>query len=251
MDSPVRRPALAGKLLILFTLGLFVVLVKLGFWQLSRAEEKQQLLAAQEARFQATPLTMDNLVQTPLQQVQGARMEVTGTLLATPTLLLDNQVMDGKVGYLAYRLLQVPGYKALLPVELGFIAAGNDRRILPQLSAEAMQLTLRGRLYQRQANPMSQGLGAEAGEPMRIQALDINALSVQLGKPLLNICLQPDTMPGLPLPRRWMPVSMPVEKHLGYAAQWFSLAGALLVLTLLYWIRTRKKSNTSSGIETQ
>ncbi|WP_372870066.1 SURF1 family protein [Shewanella sp.] len=250
MDSPVRRPALAGKLLMLFTLGLFMVLVKLGFWQLSRAEEKQQLLTTQAERFQATPLTMDDLAQTSLNEAQGARMEVTGTLLATPTVLLDNQVMDGKVGYLAYRLLKVPGYKTLLPVELGFIAAGNDRRILPMVPGEAMQLTLRGRLYQRQANPMSHGLGAEAGEPMRIQTLDINALSVQLGKPLLNICLQPDTTAGLPLPRRWMSVSMPVEKHLGYAVQWFSLAAALLVLTLLYWLRTRKKSNTSSGIET-
>lgn len=249
MGSPVKRPALAGKLLLLFTLGLFVVLVKLGFWQLSRAEEKQQLLAMQERQLQASVLTIDRLSE-PLAQLQGARLEVTGSLLATPTLLLDNQVMDGKVGYLAYRLLRVPGYSRLLPVELGFVAAGNDRRVLPQLPAETLDLTLRGRLYQRQLNPMAHGLGAEAGEPKRIQSLDMEALETELGLALWNICLQPDSLPNLDLPRRWMPVSMPVEKHLGYAAQWFSLAAALLVLTLWYLIKTRK-NNSSSGIETQ
>ncbi|MBT1445197.1 SURF1 family protein [Shewanella sp. JM162201] len=241
MDAPGVRPTWVGKLLILFTLVLFCGLVKLGFWQLSRADEKAALLAEQESRFQATPLNMDSLISRPLAEAEGAKLEVTGELLSTPTVLLDNQVLDGKVGYLAYRFMQVPGFEALLPVELGFVEAGSDRRALPRLEATTGELTLRGRLYRRSINPMSAGLNLEPGEPARIQALDMPALAKAMKLTLLDIGLQPDTLATPALPRRWMPVNMSVEKHLGYAIQWFSLAAALLILMLIYGIKNRRR----------
>ena len=39
--------------------------------------------------------------------------------------------------------------------------------------------------------------------------------------------------------KQWLWVNMSVEKHLGYAMQWFALAFTLLILTAMF---TRKKS---------
>ncbi|QYK05112.1 SURF1 family protein [Shewanella zhangzhouensis] len=245
MDSPGTRPGYAGKLLMLFTLVLFAVLVKLGFWQLERAEEKRELLASLAEHHQASPLSMDSLLarQANSDDLEGYRLEVTGEFIPGITVLLDNQVLDGQVGYKAFRLLRVNGFQSVLLVELGFVAAGRDRATLPQIEPIDGQLSVKGRIYRRKLNPLSDDLAAEAGDPMRIQALNIPALAAQLQLEVIDLVLQPDSLPGRPLPRRWMPVNMPPEKHLGYAAQWFSLAAALALLVIFYVVKSRKKQN--------
>lgn len=228
---------------MLFTLVLFAALVKLGFWQLERAEEKRELLASLEEHHQASPLSMDSLLARQADDLEGYRLEVTGEFIPGITVLLDNQVLDGQVGYKAFRLLKVDGYQSLILVELGFVPAGHDRATKPRIDDIDGHLTLKGRLYRQKLNPLSNTLAAEAGNPMRIQALNIPSLATQLQVDIVQLVLQPDSLPGTSLPRRWTPVNMPPEKHLGYAAQWFSLAAALALLVIFYVVKSRKKQS--------
>lgn len=226
------------------TVSMFLVLVKLGFWQLDRAELKTQLQSQLIERQASEPLTFDQILGTPTSEsLTGYRLNASVGPVSENIFLLDNQVFNGRVGYLAIQAMQVSQEQPWILVELGFIPAGTDRRILPDIKAIDTTLTLNGKLYQKYANPMSSTLMPESGWPKRIQNLNIPEISKLLDKPIAPVIFQPDDIPGLNLPHPWTPIPLSAQKHRGYALQWFSMAIAFALL-VLFFIKSTVTKNT-------
>ena len=81
----------------LLYIGLMLLLCSLGFWRLGRAEQKRQFLEQQQQAMQSPPV---NLNLTPLSSVQRYQTVVaTGHFDGQHSLLIDNQIQDGKPGY--------------------------------------------------------------------------------------------------------------------------------------------------------
>ena len=221
------------------TVGLFLLLVKLGFWQLDRANEKEQLHADLVYRQSLTPMSYTQLLESDYEQpMTGSRLSVTASPIPNKLILLDNQVYQGQVGYLAYQLLSVPNQNSRLLLELGFVKAPKNRQQLPAVKLLKYSQTFSGRLYQKSLNPMSPNLMPEQGWPLRIQNLDLEQLSNHLELPLAPAVLQADELNNS-LPHPWQPIPMSAQKHRGYALQWFSLAAALITL-IFFWFRKQK-----------
>lgn len=226
------------------TVGLFVLMVKLGFWQLDRAEEKTDIQNQLQKRQLQPPLTYLQAIHLQNSFLTGYQLSVDGTIHSDQIILLDNQTHAGAVGYLAYQVVHIEPSLPSLLVELGFVAATPVRSVLPQVQALQGQLQLQGRLYQKSANPLSEDLLAEVGNPTRIQNLNLTQLSSLLGVTLFPAVLQPSNLP-IALPQPWVPIPMSAQKHQGYALQWFSLALALLILTIIF-VRRRSSKNIES-----
>lgn len=226
-------------LLTIATVSLFLLLVKLGFWQLSRAELKENIQSQLTTRQALAPLSFDQLLSLPPSEpLTGYQLNAKVYPIGDKVFLLDNQTFNGRVGYLALQAVQVtPGTPWLL-VELGFIPAGNDRRQLPLFPHINQAQTLAGRLYQKQANPMSSALMAENGWPKRIQNLNIPQIEKVLNHPVVLAVFQPVTITGIDLAHPWNPIPLSAQKHLGYALQWFSMALAFALL-MIYFVRSR------------
>jgi surfeit locus 1 family protein len=246
----------ANLFLLCVTVSVFLLLVKLGVWQYQKGEQKSQWQASLTQRQQAAPLNLAQLLaQTPQNELTGFKFSVQAQPAPTPILLLDNQVYQGQVGYLALQVFeisqgqigavkhhQVDNNPAWILVELGFIAADKDRRILPKITplpqrTEAYQLT--GRVYQKQINPMSDELFAENGDPLRFQNLNLPALEQLLALKLVPVVLQAKDISALPQP--WQPVPMPAKKHFGYALQWFTMASVFALMLLWLGYKRLKK----------
>lgn len=253
---------LSTGLLLLVTVSVFCILVKLGVWQLDRAEQKTAWQATLSARQAASELSFDQLLAFGAdERLSGYRLSVNATPVNQQILLLDNQVFEGRVGYLAYQVFQVAhagantnavtgtntgaitidnaeAVKKDLPwlmVELGFVAANIDRRILPDITPVPLSaIDLNGRVYQKQINPLSHQLHAEDGNVMRFQNLNLAALAEKIGHPLAPVVLQPDSIPNIALPKPWTPIPLSAQKHQGYALQWFTMAAVFL--SLMLWI---------------
>ncbi|WP_228768363.1 SURF1 family protein [Shewanella sp. TC10] len=258
MGSPLRVWRLSTGLLLLVTVSVFCILVKLGVWQLDRAEQKTAWQATLSARQAASELSFDQLLAFGAdERLSGYRLSVNATPVNQQILLLDNQVFEGRVGYLAYQVFQVANAgtntnavtnditidnaeavnKDLpwLLVELGFVAANIDRRILPDITPVPLSaISLTGRVYQKQINPLSHQLHAEDGHVMRFQNLNLAALAEKIGHPLAPVVLQPDSIPNIALPKPWTPIPLSAQKHQGYALQWFTMAAVFL--SLMLWI---------------
>lgn len=226
-------------LCLLLTVGAFSVLVKLGFWQLSRADEKQAMEAQLLARSQQPAISFQQLAQQRNTSLTGVKVRATLRPVADKYVLLDNQTYQGDVGYLAYQLVQSKeGIYFLL--ERGFVPAADTRNQLPEVVWLAQSSPLTGRLYQRLENPLSHQLYLEPGIPHRIQNLNFAELGHFWGVDLAPFAFQP-VQTEWPYPQPWKPVPLGSQKHLGYAFQWFSMAFALFVLSLWLLIRACKQ----------
>ncbi|MFA0004191.1 SURF1 family protein [Vibrio splendidus] len=236
------------------------ILIKLGLWQLERGNEKLRYEQQLSERAQQSPRSLDAVISelkgsrtqaqgsSELPSLNGLRVDVE---LETPSglvVLLDNQINQGTVGYVIYMLGEVRfkdennslvAEKQLL-IDLGFVAASNDRRELPQLGNITLPTNMSGRLYTRSVNPLSHELGLESTTPNRIQNLNIAALSLYTGQAVLPFVFQPQSLESWPYELLWRPTAMKSEKHFGYSFQWFVMAAVLLFLMLLIGYRYLK-----------
>ncbi|PTO90875.1 SURF1 family protein [Vibrio splendidus] len=236
------------------------ILIKLGLWQLERGNEKLRYEQQLSERAQQSPRSLDSVItewKDSRIQAQGASEQLSlnglkvDVELETPSglvVLLDNQVNQGAVGYVIYMLGEVRfkdeneslvAEKQLL-IDLGFVAASNDRRELPQLGNITLPTNMSGRLYTRSVNPLSHELGLENTTPKRIQNINIKALSEYTGQAVLPFVFQPQSLESWPYELLWRPTAMKSEKHFGYSFQWFVMAAVLLFLMLLIGYRYLK-----------
>ena len=236
------------------------ILIKLGLWQLERGNEKLRYEQQLSERAQQSPRSLDTVIsewKDSRIQAQGASEQLSlnglkvDVELETPSglvVLLDNQVNQGTVGYVIYMLGEVRfkdeneslvAEKQLL-IDLGFVAASNDRRELPQLGNITLSTNMSGRLYTRSVNPLSHELGLENTTPKRIQNINITALSEYTGQAVLPFVFQPQSLESWPYELLWRPTAMKSEKHFGYSFQWFVMAAVLLFLMLLIGYRYLK-----------
>ncbi|WP_349775466.1 SURF1 family protein [Vibrio intestinalis] len=226
-------------LAVLLTVVAISILVNLGLWQLSRAAMKQQMQAQLTASSQQQLQGLSEVGQFQSSAITGISVEVS--LTPQPRyLLLDNQIFEGQVGYLAYQLMQ-EGQSRLVLLELGFIPAPRLRNELPSVAWLTEPYQGVARLYKRSDNPLSSELMAEEMrssdvDVLRVQNLNYQQLSQRWGVELEPHAVQP-MGDSWPYAQPWQPIPMSAEKHQGYAFQWFAMALALFFLSMWWLVR--------------
>ncbi|OMO23372.1 cytochrome oxidase biogenesis protein [Vibrio splendidus] len=236
------------------------ILIKLGMWQLDRGNDKLRYEHQLTERERQSSLSLDMVIsewqdsRLPAQEslnpqaLNGLKVDVEIVNKSGLILLLDNQINQGKVGYVIYMLGEVRfkdenkslvAEKQLL-IDLGFVAASRDRRELPQLGSITLPTKMSGRVYTRSVNPLSHALALENTIPKRIQNLNITALSEYTGQDVLPFIFQPQSLESWPYELLWRPTAMKSEKHFGYSFQWFVMATVLLFLMILVGYRYLK-----------
>ncbi len=223
----------------LITVVAFSILINLGLWQLSRAEEKSEIEQKVTQRAQMSPVGLSELTQEQISNPTGVKVVLSATPVTDRYLLLDNQSVDGKVGYLALQLVKTQSGQHLL-LERGFVEAPGLRSQLPQVNWLNSELALEGRLYRKSSNPLSKDLHLEQGTMSRIQNLNFAQLEQHWQIEIEPFVAQPLVEPW-PYIQPWQPVSMNPDKHLGYAVQWFSMASVLALLSVGLLVKALKQ----------
>jgi cytochrome oxidase assembly protein ShyY1 len=239
-----RRNIAFGWVLALLVSALFT---RLGFWQLDRMHQKQAMLDAVHAvlhdrRPQPLAVAADPGHRSGYDWSAGA-----GRFAALPAILLDNQSREENAGVRAYRVFQ-PASGAPLLVELGWLPLPGDRR-MPAVPMPTATTQVAGLLVP----PPSAGI---ADAPMAAQA-DGSLLALALDLPTLRNTLHLPTLaprvlkldpaqrlgagPAYARDLDILPNTLPPERHLGYAVQWFGLAIAVLATALVVTFRKPRK----------
>jgi len=233
-------PLAVGWALALIVIALFC---GLGTWQLGRAKQKEAMLAASQkilSERRAVPL---GDAARPALRGDYAWASGSGRFPPGPAVLLDNQNRDGRAGIRAYRVFQAEGAPPLL-VELGWLPLPGDRR-LPEVPPPEGEYTLSGLLAPPPAEGLVKAVSATQSSGDRlVTGLDMSALARDLRLPALAPrVFRPD--PALPLGYARdldiLPNTLPPERHLGYAVQWFGLALAVLITALVVSRRGRRR----------
>ncbi|MEX8193406.1 SURF1 family protein [Comamonas guangdongensis] len=232
------------------------IAASLGFWQLGRAAQKQALFDA-IARQQAQapwhnaqlaaklPMVTEPIGAGQAQELLHRPAQLQGQWLAEQTVFLDNRQMQGRVGFYVLTPLRLaaPYEHVVIIVQRGWVPRNfMERTALPEVRTPDGTVSIAGRLE----SPPSKLLELEAagdggadpdGQKSRIlQNADIAQWAHRSGLPLLGLSLvQTEGTAGDGLLRDWPQINAGVQKHYGYAAQWFGLG--ILVVLLYVWFQ--------------
>ncbi|HKJ71218.1 MAG TPA: SURF1 family protein [Gammaproteobacteria bacterium] len=230
-----------GWLPTLVTVVLLAFLSGLGVWQLERAQTKRELLAQWRHQKDAAPR--------PLAKVLAGKaprftpVTARGRFDGGHQFLLDNRIRGNRPGFEVLTPLRLAGGGAIL-VNRGWVPMGRGRSDLPEVPVPEGPVEITGHL----APPPSTGIRLGAADPGRgrwpkiIQYMDAERMAGQVGYPVKARVIRLDPSAGPGFDRDWgPPVRFGPERHEGYAAQWFALAVALLVIYIA--VNTKRRAN--------
>lgn len=233
-----------GRRIVVAIAAVVVVAVtsRLGLWQLDRAARKEAIGAQLASHASAATVTERDLAalvpgSDPASWV-GRPAALRGQWVPGSTVWLDNRQMNGRPGFFATSVLRLPGSGAGVVVQRGWVARDPaDRARVPDLPMPTGEVRVLGRM----APPPTRlyDFGAVETGPLR-QNLDLASHGAALGLPLLALSVLERT----PAPsgstdglsRDWATPTVDVQKHYGYAFQWFALSALTAVLYVWFQI---------------
>lgn len=245
--NTVKRPYLLPIMLIV---GVVVILamLRLGVWQLDRAQQKQTLLdqVQQRADSEAKPLTQLH-AGTALSgwqtEFRFQPVKMTGQYHAHSTILIENQVLNKQVGYLVITPFEVQGLEQWVMVARGWVNAGATREERPNVSTPEGNVTIEGRLNAPPAQPplWNSDYAVNQGEVWQYLPIDLYAKQIQQPVLPLMVELAPENAGTQGLHTYWQAINdQGVAKHNGYAFQWFAMALAFFVACLVLLIKKKR-----------
>ena len=214
------------------------VTLSLGRWQLSRAAEKEAILASIEERGRQVELAGGSLLgNMAAQELMHRRISARGRWLAERTVFLDNRVMNAQTGFYVVTPLQIEGSRVAVLVQRGWAPRNfADRTRLPKVDSPAGVVEVSGRVAPPPSRLLEMGR-SEAG--VIRQNLDLTRFSAEIQMPMAPVSILQTGDAGDGLLRDWPPVNMGVEKNYGYAFQWFGLSALLAILYVWFQIVRR------------
>lgn len=214
------------------------VTARLGVWQLDRAAQKTALQTSLDERQALPALPATELARTDEQAAlqHHRRTELRGQWIAEATVYLENRQMDGRPGFFVVTPLRLTDGSALL-VQRGWLPRDPQDRLRVQAPPlPAGDVVVRGRIAPPPARLYE--IAPSASGVIR-QNLDLAAFAREWRQPLRPLSLLQEAAgdgdPADTLRRRWPQPATGVDKHHGYAAQWFALSA--LIIGLYVWFQ--------------
>lgn len=211
-------PLIAGVAVVVLTL-------ELGNWQVRRAGEK----AALQASFEMAGSSQ--VLDSHTAPGEWHQVNVRGRWLAQSTILIDNRVYQGRAGYHVITPFQIDGEGRVIAVNRGWVPAGATRDILPEIRTPDDIVSVSGRVRLAEADPFRLGQSNEAGVVW--QSIDLPRLRANVPA-LADYYLQQTSAGEDGLVRDWPAPDAGIDRHHGYALQWYALAALAGGLTAWY-----------------
>ncbi|MEJ1170984.1 SURF1 family protein [Variovorax sp. CCNWLW235] len=263
--QPAARAPRRGRF-VLVTLAAVLTLaatVSLGRWQLSRAAQKEALQAEIEAQKQKPPLDQAEFLA--LEAPAGALhrpVRLRGLWLTPQTVYLDNRQMHGVPGFYVLTPFALEGSDQAVMVQRGWVQRNfNDRKQLGAVETPVGIVEVTGLIEPPPGHLFELGKPAaaasapegERSSPIR-QNLDLEAFRAETKLPLrTDVSLQQVGPASEGLQRDWPAPALGLEKHYGYAFQWFGLSALVVILYVWFQFiapfrRSRRRTHDASSL---
>jgi len=256
--------------------------VSLGRWQLSRAAHKEALQARIDAQKLKAPLSQTEFLA--LGEAAGEMhrpVRLRGLWLTAQTVYLDNRQMHGTPGFYVLTPFALEGSEQAVMVQRGWVQRNFvDRTQLGVVETPPgiVELTALiepppSHLFELGAKtavapapaasaaapaPSAAGASAPApgiqgSSPIR-QNLDLEAFRGETQLPLrTDVSLQQSGPASEGLQRDWPAPALGLERHYGYAFQWFGLSALVVILYVWFQFispfrRARRRARDGRGL---
>ena len=222
--------------LIIATLAL---LISLGFWQLERADEKRAI-EDQVANANANIAELITDVDL-LSEKEYYHVHLQGSYVGDKQFIYDNQIVDQISGYYVLTPFVLKGDSRAILINRGFIPWNGRRDQIADIDIGAkiaevkVQISKPVKRMELKASEITQDF------PVLVQALDVDEMSAIASLDFANIVglLGPESENGFV--RKWDPYTGSIERHIGYAIQWFLMALVLSIIGTLLALKQQRK----------
>jgi surfeit locus 1 family protein len=226
------RPIPFVATVLLVALGL-----SLGQWQQRRAAEKIALQHKLVERGADAPLAIGAapLAAAPLEY---RHVQVTGQFVASYPLYLDNRPQEGRAGFYLLMPLRVAGSDMHVLVARGWLPRNvAEAGKLPPYATPAGTVTVDGIVKASVGHIMQLGTPAPVRAGAIVQNIDPAQFAQASGLRLQPFFIEQAGPAADGLVRNWPAPALGVEKHQGYAFQWYALAAMALLFFVITGFR--------------
>ena len=215
--------------------------VALGQWQMRRAAAKEAIELKLNARQSAPPL-MVGAAPLAIDEAEYRRVQVKGEFVRDWPVYLDNRPHQGVAGFYVLMPFRIAGSDMHVLVARGWVRRDQaDRTKLPLIATPAGQLEIQG-VARRNPGHLLQLGRAEGLQPGAIvQNLDIAEFAQASALRMQPVLIEQTSAVPDGLVRDWPRPSSGVDKHLGYAFQWYALAATALLFFIVTGFRRGTK----------
>ena len=231
------RPMVWAVLLIAALTALFVAA---GIWQMARAAYKERMQTEIAAAAADAPL---HAGQEMLDAAHAhlRRLEAHGTWLPERTVLLDNKVQQGVIGYEVVTPLRLEGSDIYLLVNRGWIRAPQLRSELPAIETPSGVVVVEGTARIPSSRFLELGSEVVSGSVWQNLTIERYRNWSQLSLQPVLLYQRGGRADGLQrVEAAPEAAGINADRHRGYAITWFSLAGVTVAMGLLAWLRSKK-----------
>jgi surfeit locus 1 family protein len=215
-----------------------VIMVQLGNWQLSRAQEKE----SRQERFDS--LSLEPPVALPdsevkLEDFQYRQVEVRGKYMPEHTIYLDNKIHRGRPGYHILTPLRIGTSSMHVLINRGWVATTGDRSRLPEVATPDGMVQVLG--IATAATQKTLELSQEIVSGQVWGNLDLERYRTATGLDLQPVMvLQQDSNTKDGLIREWARPDSGAAKNWGYALQWFAMAIGVFTIYLVLSVKRER-----------
>jgi cytochrome oxidase assembly protein ShyY1 len=236
--------------LVPFVAMLLVVALGLaaGRWQAGRAHEKEALSAKLAAGAVAAPVEL-GAAPARADELEFRRLRLTGEWVANWPLYLDNRPYQGRAGFYLLMPFKLAGSNMHVLVARGWLPRDMaDRNKLPAVNTPSGTVSIEGVARLNAGHVMQ--LGEVKLEPGAIvQNADAAAVAAASGLAFQPVMLEQasgDATAGaaqgaVALVRDWPAPSLGIDKHRGYAFQWYALAAMAFLFYVFTGLKKREQ----------
>jgi len=222
--------------------------LSLGFWQLDRAKEKDNIVNLYKNRQQAKIEKLTSISDNDISNLHYRNFVIKGSYI-NKVFLVDNKIKNKKPGFNVISPFKLLSTSEVILVDRGWIELRGERQDIVRnfnyLNTEGIEKNVQeinGYIYPRVKSYTIGDIFIDDKWPRLIQAINFDEISKVLSSQnfLINgVTFRLGQSNNFGFNREWKIVHMSSSKHLGYAFQWFSMAAALVILILIYFVRKK------------
>ena len=204
---------------------------RLGIWQLDRASEKTALQTAMQQEQQKEAINIEDIILARDGTIPNLHVTLAGEYINEKSFLLVPQSYNGQLGFGVITPFRLQNSNRIVLVDRGWITVASGAQLNFEQVVGPRQLT--GQIHLQSSSPGSDDQTDVSAWPVQIRRLDVDVLSQILGEELFPYPVRlSEDQPGV-LVRHWTAVTANSSANISYAIQWFVLAAAIVIVSLL------------------
>jgi cytochrome oxidase assembly protein ShyY1 len=206
-----------------------------------RAAEKQAVERKLSVRETAPPVVLGGVIEAA-DDIEYRRVIARGEFVRDWPVYLDNRPYNGVAGFQLLMPLKIAGSGAHVLVARGWMPRDPANRAkLPSIATPAGPVEIRGVAKRNAGHLLQLGRAADLQPGAIVQNLDIDGFARASRLATQPFIIEQSSNMQDGLVRDWPRPSIGIDKHFGYAFQWFALAAMALFFFVVTGFRRGTK----------